>query len=130
LAARVGLAAAAVAALVAIAIPLGTTTRVRDSQSDARAGHLDAAADSARSAQRLEPGAASPRIQQALVLELRGDFEGAARDARVAVAKEPVNWRSWVVLSRLEAERGDAPAAVAAFRRARALNPRSDLFQS
>ena len=62
------------------------------------------------------------------MLELRGDFDGAAAAARAATADEPTNWRTWLVLSRIEAYRGDAQASVAAYREAESLNPRSTLF--
>ena len=49
-------------------------------------------------------------------------------DARVAIRREPENWRGPLVLSRVEARLGHARAAVAAFRRARALNPHHPIF--
>lgn len=119
----------ALLAIVAIAIPLTSATLLRQSEADARAGDLDAALSAARSAQNAEPGAAAPRLQQALVLESMGDLEAAVAAARGAAEREPTNWRNFLVLSRIEAQRGNAAAAVAAFRRARSLNPRSPLFE-
>ncbi len=43
---------------------------VRQSEAEARAGDYPAALDDAKSAQNVEPGAATPRLQEALVLEL------------------------------------------------------------
>ncbi|MCL4287909.1 MAG: tetratricopeptide repeat protein, partial [Thermoleophilia bacterium] len=71
---------------------------------------------------------ASPYLQQALVFELGGDYDEAAQAATRATEEEPTNWRNWFVLSRIEAERGDPKAAVAAFGEARSLNPKSLLF--
>jgi cytochrome c-type biogenesis protein CcmH/NrfG len=128
LAPRLGLAALAVISLVAVAIPLAGTDSVRDSQADVRAADLGGALDRARSAEEIQPYAATPGLQQALVLELQGDLAGAAAAAGAAVDDEPNNWRNWLVLSRIEAERGNAAEAVDAYRKARSLNPRSPLF--
>jgi O-antigen ligase/polysaccharide polymerase Wzy-like membrane protein len=126
---RAAVAATALIAIVVIAIPLASTSLLRQSEADARAGDLDAALRSARSAQNVEPGAASPRLQQALLLEAQGDLDAAAEAARQAGDREPTNWRTWLVLFRIEAERGNADAALRLYRRARALNPYSELFQ-
>lgn len=126
---RVVFALAGLIAIVAIAIPLSTTRQLRQSEAEVRAGDLSAALSAARTAQNIQPGAAGPRLQEALVLELRGELSAAAGAARESTDRESTNWRTWLVLSRVEAERGNAAAAVAAFRRARSLNPRSSLFQ-
>jgi O-antigen ligase len=126
---RLGVVVAALAAIVAISIPLASTSLLRQSESDARAGDLSAALDAARSAQNAQPYAASPRLQQALLLESLGDLSAAAEAAEAATERESTNWRTWLVLSRIEAELGDAPAAVSSYRKARSLNPFSELFQ-
>jgi hypothetical protein len=126
--ARLGFVAVALAAIAAIAIPLASTDLLRRSQADARAGDLRGALEAARGAQNAQPGAAGPRLQQALVLEEAGDLPAAAAAARAATAREETNWRNWLVLARIEAERGRAAAAVGAYRRARSLNPRLSLF--
>ena len=91
-------------------------------------GRLDAALSEARSAADAQPYAASPRLQEALVLERQGKFDGAAAAAREATMKESTNWRTFFVLSRIEAERGNAKASLAAYRRAQQLNPHSGVF--
>lgn len=126
---RLGFAVAALVAIVAIAIPLASATLLRQSEAEAGKGNLEAALTDARSAQNVMPGAAGPRLQQALVLEQLGDLDAAAGAARAASEREETNWRIWLVLSRLEARRGNAAAAVLAFDRAKALNPHSFLFQ-
>ncbi len=125
---RIGSVAVAVAAIVAIAIPLTSSSLVRQSQADARGGDLAAALAAARSAQNAQPDAASPRIQEALLLEAAGDLPAATAAARAATERERTNWRNWLVLSRLEAKQGHAKAAVRAFAEAKSLNPRSPLF--
>jgi hypothetical protein len=126
--ARVAVGAVALAAIVAIAIPLAATGLVRQSEEEFRRGDLSAALESARSAQNVEPGAATPRLQQALVLEAAADLPAAAEAAVAATEREPTNWRTWLVLSRIEAERGHARAAVREYARARSLNRQSPFF--
>jgi hypothetical protein len=126
---RVGVAVAAVLAIVAIAIPLASTSLVRQSQAAVREGDLEAALADAKDAQNVEPAAATPRLQQALVLELLGDFPAAEAAAREAIERESTNWRLWLVLSRIAAERGRIDASVDAYKEARALNPLGEIFQ-
>jgi hypothetical protein len=129
IAARGALAVVSLIAIVAIAIPLASLSLVRQSEAEAREGDLPAALDDARGAQNVEPGAASPRLQQALVLELQGDLPAAEAAARAATERESTNWRNWVVLSRVAAERGRAGVAVKAYEEARAMNPHGSIFR-
>jgi hypothetical protein len=126
---RVALAATAAIAIAAIAVPLATTSLLRESEADARDGDLGAALEAARSAKRVQPGTAGPRLQEALVLEEGNQLTSAAAAARAATEREPTNWRNWFVLSRIEAERGMAASSVRAFRRARSLNPHFSIFR-
>ena len=126
---RAGLVVAALACLTAIGVPLATTGAVRNSQAAVLAGDPNAALTDAQSATRIEPAAASAQLQVALVLELERDVPGAVQAALKATRDEPQNWSGWLVLSRLEAEAGNPQASLAAYRRARSLNPRSPLFR-
>ncbi len=126
---RLASAAVAILAILAIAVPLASTGLLRTSAADARTGDLQTAFDLARDAQNVQPDAASPRLQQALVLEVAGELALAAEAARAATEKESTNWHNWLVLSRIEAERGEAAAAIRDYRRARVLNPHSELFE-
>jgi hypothetical protein len=126
---RVALVVTALACLAAIGIPLAAATDVSRSQAAAAGGNTSSALAEARSAARLEPGAASPQLQIALVLELQHSYGAAGTAARKATRNEPQNWSDWLVLSRIEAESGHPQASIAAYRRARSLNPRSALFQ-
>jgi hypothetical protein len=125
---RIAAATVAAAAIVAIAIPLASTSLIRSSEAEARKGDFRAALEDARTAQNVQPGAASPRLQQALVLEQLGDFAAAAPAAQAATEREPTNWRTWLVRSRIEAENGEAAQAVRDYREARSLNPLSSIF--
>jgi Flp pilus assembly protein TadD len=125
--ARAAFAVLAVAAIAGIAIPLASTSLVRESQSEAREGDLSAALDSARTAVDVRPGAAA-QLQEALVLERLGQLGPAARAAGEAAAGEPKDWRPWFVLSRLYAEQGRVGEALEAYRRARLLDRNSILL--
>jgi O-Antigen ligase len=126
---RFGVAAAALLAIVAIAIPLASTSLVRQSQAAVREGDLEAALEDAKDAQNVEPAAATPRLQQALVLEMLRDFPAAETAAREAIERESTNWRLWLVLSRIAAENGRIDASVDAYKEARALNPLGEIFE-
>jgi hypothetical protein len=118
------------ACLVAIAIPLATTTSIRRSQAAAATGDPATALSNARAATRLEPGAATPQMQLALVLELQGHRRAALVPAKRAVRDEPHNSSAWLLLARLQAETRHPRASLRAYLRARTLNPKSPLFAS
>jgi len=126
---RVAVAVAALALMAVIAIPLASASLVRQSQEEASEGNVAAALSDARSAQNVEPFAATPHLQEALVLEEAGVLGPAAAASRAATERESTNWRTWVVLSRIEARRARALPALLAYRKARSLNPRSELFR-
>lgn len=118
----------AAVAIAAIVVPMAGALATHDSRSAAADGRVGAALEDSRTAERLQPYAATPRLQRALVLEEAGDLEGAALAAREATANEPTNWRTWLVLARINARRGDTTFAILQLRKARRLNPRSPLL--
>jgi hypothetical protein len=115
-------------AIAAVAIPLTATTFLRESQAEAQERDYVAALKDTRSAQNVIPGAAGPWLQEGLLLETNGEFAAAAKAVAKATEKEPDEWRTWLVLSRIEAENGRPNAAIAAYRRARSLNPLNPIF--
>ncbi|MGE5280931.1 MAG: O-antigen ligase family protein [Chloroflexota bacterium] len=127
---RAAVAAAAIVAIVAIWSPLQAATAMRQSWVDAARGDLAAALARAHDAAGAEPDAALPRLQEALVLERQGKLAAAAAAAKLATGKEAANWRTWLVLARLEAERGRIDPALRAFDRAHSLNPRYGLLKA
>ena len=84
----------------------------------------------ATDAVQVAPWQASGYVQRAQLLERLGLGTRAAADARRATRREPTNWEHWLVLARIEAERGDVRGAVAAVRRSAALNPHAPLFRA
>jgi O-antigen ligase len=124
---RVAAALLAVVALGAVGVPMAGALATRDSRDAAGDRQLVTALKDSRTAERLQPYAATPHLQQALVLEESGSLSAAAVAARAATADEPTNWRPWFVLARIEARRGETAGAVKAVRVAKRLNPRSAL---
>jgi Tfp pilus assembly protein PilF len=88
----------------------------------------DAALRHAIDAKNLEPWAASPYLQLALVEEQLGNLRAGRRWIEKAIRRSPVDWRLWLVAARIETKTDDLAAARRSLRRARALNPRSPLF--
>jgi hypothetical protein len=120
---RGALSISAIAAVVAIAIPFAMTSAIRSSQAEVSSHNLKAALSDALTAQSLEPYAATPRLQEALVYEQAHDFAAAQTAVVSASAREPLNWRIWLVRSRIEAENGRAAQAVRDYKHAHVLDP-------
>ncbi len=119
-----------VLAIAAIAIPLASTSLVRQSEAESRDGDLAAALDTARSAQNVEPGAARRASSRRSCWRQRATSARPPQRRRGAAEREATNWRTWLVLSRIEAERGSAAAAVPDYREGSSLNPRFSLFSN
>ncbi len=112
------------------AVPMLTELRLRTSQSAALRGDTAAARDAALEAHDLEPWAASPYLQLALIYEQGGRLGAARRAIDAATERDAADWRLWLVAARVAAEQGDARAARERLRRARELNPRSPIFSA
>ena len=127
----VGIVALAVAwALIcAQAIPLLANREVARSQAAVGRSELASALKHANAARDIQPWAASPYVQLALVNEEAGSLARARDWINEAIDRDPHNWRLWLVLARLETKLGYPRAAADSLRRAIELNPRSPLFQ-
>jgi O-antigen ligase len=115
-------------ALGLIAIPLASTVAVRNSQAAAAAGDLRQALADAHTAQAIEPGASTPYLQQALVLEKGNNIKAASAAIAAAIAREPINYFLWLEASRIATESDQPRRAVADFQRAKRLYPTSTVF--
>jgi hypothetical protein len=122
---RLGIAALAAVALAVLTTSLLTLKEIEASREAAQRGDLQSALDSARAASDHQPWSATAVLQEALVLEQLGDLDQAAAAATDATADQPTNWRTWLILSRIEAERGNAKAAIDAYKTAASLNPQA-----
>ncbi len=118
----------AVAALLAVALPLAAARDLAGSRTAAARGDLRAALTDARAAHRVQPYAAGPELQAALVLELAGDLPAAHAAAVAAIDREATNWQLRLVLARIESEQGLHGRALNAFARAQRLNPLGAVF--
>jgi hypothetical protein len=114
--------------ICAQAIPWLSGTKISDSQAAVRRGDGSAALMDALDAKSLQPWAASPYLQLALVEEQSGDLPQARRSIAAAIRRNGSDWRLWLVSARLETESGRIPSARRSLERAAALNPRSQLF--
>jgi tetratricopeptide (TPR) repeat protein len=126
--ARGALTLVAGAAIITISLPMAEAEDLASSQTAAQRGNLSLALADARSAERVQPYAASARLQEAVVREQLGDLAGARAAALTATRDEGTNWQTWVVLARIEAELGNGHSALADFTRAHSLDPQGNLF--
>jgi Flp pilus assembly protein TadD len=125
---RVVLAAIAVPVLIVTVTSLIGDRLILSSQADARSGDLPSALSAAEDAASFQPYAATPHLQQALVLQLQHNLDAAAAQASEATRLESTDWRTWYALSQIERDQGDKSAAAATYDHARSLNPRSPVF--
>ena len=117
-----------VLALVLIAIPLASTVAVRNSQSAAAKGDLRQALTDARTAQAIEPGAASPLPAAGTGAGKGQRHQGRFRRDRRSDRPRAPNYNLWLTASRIATESDRPGRAVADFRRARELYPTSTVF--
>lgn len=118
----------AAAALFAVVPSLAATRYLRQSHLQVRSQNLDQALLSARYAEKLQPAAAAPHLQEGLIYETASYLARATAEAEKAVHLERKNWRNWLVLSRLEARRGHVQASLHAYQQAKKLSSFSQLF--
>jgi tetratricopeptide (TPR) repeat protein/multisubunit Na+/H+ antiporter MnhG subunit len=127
--ARLGFVALAAVALAAQAVVLLGAFALGRSRDAAGAGDLDAALRSAGHARALQPWAATPHLQLALLREQAGQLGRAAREIDLAIERDPSDWRLAVVAARIETKRGRVEEARRELARALELNPRSPLLR-
>jgi Tfp pilus assembly protein PilF len=101
---------------------------VRRSQEAVVDGNLREALDRAESGRSIQPWAASPYLQLALVQELGGRIDDAVISIETALDNDESDWRLWLVAARIQTKAGDIAAARQSLARARSLNPKSQLF--
>ncbi len=111
-------------------IVLLTQFKIDQSRDAARAGDLVEALGDARGASTVQPWAAFPYTQQALVQELRNDIPNALKASHEARKRAPDDWRLWIIEARLRRTAGDELGAERATARARELTRGSPLFPS
>jgi tetratricopeptide (TPR) repeat protein len=102
--------------------------KLTGSQNAVARGDFAAARKAAEQAHTIEPWAATPFLQLALIEERRGRLPNARQRIRQALSREQADWRIWLIAARIETKSGNIRAASASLARARSLNPRSPIF--
>jgi len=125
---RIALATLAVVATFAVFVPWASSVLLDSSRSEARAGNLTLAIDTARMARWFSPNTSAPLLQEAQLLELSGQSAMAIAAAERATSNDSANWRAWLILSGIQLRAGQERAAVTSFQKAESLNPRSTIF--
>ncbi len=97
--------------------------KIEASRSAAQAGDLQAALDAANDAADLEPWAAEPRTQLALIYEDMSDLPAARREIAEAIDRAPNDYKLYLTAARFDAESEDMQAALARIAEAVRLNP-------
>ena len=116
-------AALAAAMACAEALPMLTELKLRSSQDAALRGDGRAATNDALDAHDLEPWAASPDLQLALVYERARRLAAARSAIDAATRRDPSDWRLWLVSARVAAKQGAVGDARIRLRHARELSP-------
>jgi tetratricopeptide (TPR) repeat protein len=111
--------------IVGLVGPLVVDYEISASQAAVRRGNLSDALGHAQTARDIEPFAASPYLQLALIYERGGDYATAQARVNDAINREPDNWQLWLLRARIERESGDPAASSRDARKAEALNPLS-----
>jgi hypothetical protein len=114
--------------IVGQAIPFLASLEIGESQAAVRRGDGGKALSSAENARSIQPWAASPYLQLALVREALDDLPAAREAIEDAIERDPLDWRLWLVRTRLETTAGAIADARESLARARELNPHSPLF--
>jgi tetratricopeptide (TPR) repeat protein len=115
-------------AICASGLLLASELKLDDSHDAVRDDDLSAAARDAQDAIALQPWAAEPRLQLALVEERAGDLPEARDSLDEAIDRAPDDWRLWLVAARIETKSGDITTAERSLDRARELNPRAPIL--
>ena len=124
---RTALMILALAGVISEASPLLAEIEITRSERAVAAGNWRAAASAAAAARALEPWAATPYLQAALVYERAGDLLDARAQITAAIARSPDDWRLHLIAARIYAKGGEIGRARDELLGARDLNPRSPL---
>jgi O-antigen ligase len=130
LGARAALVLAAWVVVCVQAIPFLVSRELDASREAVARGDVPEAIARARSAEAIQPWAASPRLQLALAYEEAGRLDRGRRAIAAAIERDSGDWRLQLIAARLATKDGDIAAARRALARTRELNPRSQLLRA
>jgi hypothetical protein len=128
-AARPALAILAVGAVIAQFVVLAAGVHLRNSQAAVAAGDGTRARGQALAARAIEPWAASPYLQLALVFEAEHHYLLAEDWIGGALSRSPRDATLWAIAARIETELGNVERAKRDLAQARRLDPHSQLFR-
>ena len=126
---RMGAVGVALAAILCIAVPMLGQQRLEQSQAAAARGDVAGAQDAAHDARSMQPWAATPHLQLALVAEQAGDLRRANSHVRDALEHDDSDWSIWLVAARIQTKAGLIREGRRSLRRAQTLNPKSEIFK-
>jgi hypothetical protein len=122
--------AAAWLAMIAGGLVVLSELELKQSRSAAGDERIADGITRARQAHTVQPWSAEPYTQLALLDEERGDIDGALANLQNAEQRDSEDWRLPLIEARLQARRGNGPAARMAMQRARSLSPLLPIFNS
>ena len=120
----------ALAAIVFAAVPMLAQNRLEESQAAAARGDAAAAIAAADDARSVQPWAATPYLQLALLEEQEGNLGEANRHIEDALERDRSDWSTWLVAARVQTKAGFIRRGRQSLRQAERLNRRSQLFES
>ncbi len=126
---RVSLLGVALLCMVGQAVPLLAQREIARSRDAAARGDGVDARDAALRARDIQPWAASPYLQLALIDERLGRLRAARDEVESALERDSSDWRLWLVAARVNTKLGRIEDGRNALARAVELNPRSPLFR-
>ena len=94
--------AVALGAIICVAVPMLSQNRLEASEASASRGDLAGAIDDANDARSVQPWAASPYLQLALLEEQRGNLRSANRWIDGALERDSSDWTIWLVAARVQ----------------------------
>jgi O-antigen ligase len=127
---RVAGVGAALAAIICAAVPMLSQDRLDESRAAAARGDTVAAIEAADDARAVQPWAATPYVQLALLEEQDGNLRAANRYIAKALERDRSDWASWLVAARVQTKAGFIGRGRRSLREAERLNRRSELFES
>jgi Tfp pilus assembly protein PilF len=104
--------------------------RLEESQAAAARGDAAAAIAAADDARSVQPWAATPYLQLALLEEQEGNLREANRHIEDALERDRSDWSTWLVAARVQTKAGFIRRGRQSLRQAERLNRRSQLFES
>jgi O-antigen ligase len=120
----------ALAAILFAAVPMLAQNRLEESQAAAARGDTAAAIDAAEDARGVQPWAATPYLQLALLEEQQGNLGQANRHIEDALERDRSDWTTWLVAARVQTKAGFIRRGRRSLRQAERLNRRSALFEA